>query len=117
MERIIAFSIVIGLACHGLLIASGKNMILEPLKKWLDSVFITTTFQRTEPLGAQIKKEKVSKIYYPILYCPRCMPSLWGSLVYFDWVLVHGGFDIVEYLLVLVCSVTVSTILAELYER
>ena len=80
-------------------------------------MFIKVVYERTEPLGAQVRKEVVSKWYYPILYCPKCMPSLWGTLIYVGYCLMYSKGDIFEYALTLACSVTISTIVATMYER
>jgi len=120
MLEIIIPALIIGLVCNGLIIITGENMIFEFVKDWLDKYFMYTVPESTLKNGEIIYTKKARKIYYPILYCPRCMPSLWGTLTIITFV-VAGLMPLSWHLayiypLTLLCAVTMSTILSEMYE-
>lgn len=120
IELILTTALIIAAICNGLIIITGENMIFEFVKDWLDRYFMYTVPESTLKNGEIIYTKKARKIYYPILYCPRCMPSLWGTLtiitfvvaglIPFNWHLVY------VYPIILLVAVTFSTILSEMYE-
>lgn len=120
IELILLTALTIALLCNGLIIITGENMIFEFVKNWLDKIFMYTVVESVLPNGEKLYTKKARKIYYPILYCPRCMPSIWGTLtiaifitagiIPLNWHLAY------IYPLTLLCAVTMSTILSEMYE-
>jgi hypothetical protein len=127
MIEYILLALVIGAVCNGIYISTQEKMIFHFVRRWLDKVFITyhvETKQEQYYSGGtsyydvvHVPKtiQTVSKIYYPILYCPRCMPSIYGTAILLAYLPFH-----VELLwqipIVLCMAVTVSTILSEQYE-
>ena len=81
---------------NGLIISTGENMILEPVKKWLQS-----------KIGEKM-------IYKPIIGCVKCMPSLYGSLICLCLLPVDANL-IYQIPIVIACSSTVSTIIHQNY--
>lgn len=55
--------ILTALVVNGISIASGENMLLQPLKVWLH------------------RRIGHMKIYKPLIGCVRCMPSIYGTLI------------------------------------
>jgi hypothetical protein len=83
MTDVIQAIIITSLICVGLDISTKPKMILYFIRRWLDSIFIKTeAYQQPVNDGYVIQeRETVSSIYYPILYCIRCMASVYGLLV------------------------------------
>lgn len=107
MTDLILATFITSLLCNGLNIATGEDMLLEPVKNWLDSVFIKTLHTRSEPI--------VLYPYYPILYCIKCMPSFYGTIV----CLVYLPFTLSllwQIPVVILMSVCLTTILFHWYE-
>lgn len=119
MITILKTALIIALVVHGALIVTGKNMIFEFVRNWLDKKFIKVVAERL-PNDEIVYENNVSKCYYTILYCPRCMPSLWGTAVIITFVvagLIPLNWHLVYvYPITLLCAVTISTILSEFYE-
>jgi hypothetical protein len=107
MIEYILLAVTIGAVCNGIYISTQEKMLFNFVRVWLNKVFITYE------TGGEIKH--VHKLYYPILYCIKCMPSLWGTPL----IIAHFGFH-VELLwqlpLVLLMSVTLSSILHQQYD-
>jgi hypothetical protein len=106
MSSIIIAIILTALFVNGLQIATEDGMIGAPLRKWLDSIFITQSAIQHKP--------KVAKVYYPILYCVKCMPSIYGTIICllflpFTWNLLYA------IPVVIVCSVALSAIIHTQY--
>lgn len=79
-------AIVIGAFCAGLATCFEDGMILSGMRKWLND---------------HIKNKWILK---PICNCVFCMPSVWGSMVY--WLLSFAiGLSIQSVLLYPVCIV------------
>lgn len=91
---------------NGLHIATQQNMILHFVKRWLDSIFIKQSLAANAP--------KVSKLYYPLLYCIKCMPSVYGAIICLVF-LPFGWHLLISIPVVVICSVTLSTILHSQY--
>lgn len=115
MQDVLLTALITALFVNATYIATGKNMIFESVRKALDKIF---TYQVTELNQYQQPETKThaKKIYYPILYCPRCMPSLYGipiAMLYLpkDYTFIY------QYPLAVICAITISTIMSELYER
>lgn len=115
MIDILLCVLISSLFCNGLKIATGENMLLHFVEVWLDRFFYPNRKEVDDWKNfASRGKEptpQVAKIYYPILYCIRCMPSIYGTLITLLFLPFH-----VELLwqipLVIFCAVPVSTILA-----
>ena len=96
MIYILLAVLITSLFVNGLIISTGENMILEPVKKWLQSM-----------IGERI-------IYKPIIGCVKCMPSIYGTLICIC--LLHFGVDLIYQIpIVVACSSTVSTIIHQNY--
>lgn len=65
------------LVCLGLYLATGEGMILEGVAKWLDD----TTERGLLP----------SWVSKPLLLCPLCMASIWGTKTYWALQLAIGA--------------------------
>ena len=108
MIEILLISLITGLLCNGLQIATGPGMILEPIRRVLDRMFIDVAVP-----GTGIPP-KVSKLYYPILYCIKCMPSVYGialSVVFLPFTVSL----IWKIPVIILCSVTISTAINQKY--
>lgn len=86
MIQVIFATIITAMLVNGLQIITGDRMVFEFVKKWLDKRFIVQRVDKTAP--------DVAKIYYPILYCIKCMPSLYGTIICllflpFTWHLIY----------------------------
>ena len=91
---------------NGLHIATQPNMLLHFIRSWLDGIFIKHPVTRQQPV--------VSKWYYPLLYCIKCMPSVYGTII----CLLFLPFNMhLVYTLpvVIICSVALATILHSQY--
>ena len=75
--------IIISLFVNGLQIVTSKGMLLGFVKDWLDKRLLIRTFEKSGYV------EKPKWIYKPLLYCVRCMPSLWGCIIVALW----GGYS------------------------
>ncbi len=96
MIDILLAVLITSLFVNGLIISTGENMILEPVKKLLQS-----------KIGERI-------IYKPIIGCVKCMPSIYGTLICIC--LLHLGVDLIYQIpIVIACSSTVSTIIHQNY--
>src|SRR4051812_16483118 len=90
------------LLVNGLQIATDEGMLLHFIKQRLDKIFITQK--------ASNRHKVVSKWYYPVLYCVRCMPSLWGAVICL--VLLPFGVSLLWQIpVVVLCSVALATII------
>lgn len=120
IELILLTAFTIALLCNGLIIITGENMIFEFVKTWLDKIFMYTVVESVLPNNEKVYAKKARKIYYPILYCPRCMPSIWGTLTIITFVaagVIPLNWHLVYlYPITLLVAVTFSTILSEMYE-
>lgn len=135
MISILLCSVIVSLFCNGLQIATGENMLLNFIKRWLDDLFllpaipIVTSAEcetyldaeqqakheaEMKALAKHLAKPRYSKIYHPILYCIKCMPSIYGTAIAFIFfpVTLHLLYQIP---LVIFCSVTLNVIFYNLY--
>jgi hypothetical protein len=103
----IILPLIIGALVNGIYIVTEKNMAFYFVREWLNKVFVSYNSDGTI--------DKASKWYYPVLYCPRCMPSLYGPPL----IIAHFGFH-VELLyqlpITLLISVTAATIIHQQYD-
>lgn len=112
MIEIIYLSIITALVCNGLKIATDNDkMILYPVRKYLDKKFLYMA--EVEYGGKKGLDVKAKKIYYPILYCIKCMPSFYGlklCLLFlpFSFALIY------QIPLVILCASPIATILNKL---
>lgn len=96
MIDILLAVLITSLFVNGLVISTGENMILEPVKKWLQS-----------KIGEKM-------IYKPIIGCVKCMPSIYGTIICLC--LLPFGVDLIYQIpIVVACSSTVSTIIHQNY--
>lgn len=118
MIELIGLSVLIGLFCNGLYIATSEGMILNFVRVWLNSKFVksTTKIKVGENVSTtEVAEIKVSKVYYPILYCIRCMPSLYGTVIVL-LVLPLSPALLWQFPIIIVSSIATSTIIYNLYE-
>lgn len=133
MIELIGLSVLIGLFCNGLYIATSEGMILHFVRVWLNSKFIYSDTQRKmvqyyskstsyydfnyaeNHVKTEVAEIKVSKVYYPILYCIRCMPSLYGTVIVL-LVLPLSPALLWQLPIIIVSSIATSTIIYNLYE-
>lgn len=116
MTAILLCSVIVSLFCNGLKISTGEGMLLHFIKRGLDRVFISETPSQYGEVGGVLglPKTHVSKIYYPILHCIKCMPSIYGtliSLIFFP-ITLHLLYQIP---LVIFCSVTLNMVFYNFY--
>ncbi len=105
MIDLLLLSVLVGLFCNGLQIVTDTNMILEPVSKWLDSKFVKDD-------GEEMT---VNKLYFPILYCIRCMPSIYGTI--FCLAFLPIGVSLLWQIpIVCISASATSTILSQLYD-
>lgn len=107
MIELMLLSLVIALVCNGVYIVTQENMLFYWVRVNLNKVFIS--------YNEDLTINKVSKIYYPILYCIRCMPSLWGAPIVIAYYGIQSGL-LWQLPLVLLMSVTLSSILHQQYD-
>ena len=118
MIELIGLSVLIGLFCNGLYIATSEGMILHFVRVWLNSKFIKSTAKikvGENVSTTEVAEIKVSKVYYPILYCIRCMPSLYGTVIVL-LVLPLSPALLWQFPIILISSIATSTIIYNLYE-
>lgn len=118
MIDLIGLSVLIGLFCNGLYIATSEGMLLHFVRVWLNSIFIksTTKIKTCENVcTTEVSEIKVSKVYYPILYCIKCMPSLYGAVIVL-LVLPLSPALLWQFPIILISSIATSTIIYNLYE-
>ncbi len=96
MIDLFACIILTALFVNGLYIATGPNMLLEPLKDWIKS-----------KIGAR-------KIYKTLIGCVKCMTSIYGTIIAL-LILPHSIDLIWQITLVIACGSTVATIINTQY--
>lgn len=121
MTDILLCSLITSLFCLGLKISTGEGMLLNWVKVKLDKVFILTgrryysdesSYYDSILDGAEIKYHK---LYYPILNCIKCMPSIYGTAIALLLLPFHVEL-IYQIPLVIFCSVTLNCIFYQMYE-
>lgn len=96
MIDILLTVLITALFVNGLIISTGENMILEPVKKWIQS-----------KIGERM-------IYKPLIGCVKCMPSIYGTLICLC--LFPADVSLIYQIpIVIACSSTVSTIIHQNY--
>lgn len=116
MPELIYLTILTALFVNGLQIATGENMILNFVKVWLDKVFFIREEIDLENKTDTLRTKKVfSKWYYPILYCHKCMPSVYGTAMCFMFLPVtwHMAYEIP---IVIFCSCALSDVVHVIIE-
>lgn len=63
--------LLISLACMGLFTVSHDGMVLEPTRLWIDKMLPT--------------KGVLRAIYNPVIGCPICYASVWGTILHFTY--------------------------------
>jgi hypothetical protein len=99
MIELLAISIVIAAVCNGLIIVTSNGQLLYFVRQFMERVFVNTN-----------NEDEIHWLYKPLLLCPSCMPSIYGTAIY----ILHYGisYDMLFQLpIVLFCSVTFSTII------
>lgn len=96
MIELLHVIIITALFVNGLSISTDTGMIFEHVKAWIKS---------------KIGKRK---IYKPIIGCVRCMPSIYGTIIYL--LLIPIGISILWQLpIVIVASVALSSVINSQY--
>ena len=118
MIDILLAVLITSLFVNGLTISTGKNMVLEPVKKWLQEKLVYThvveQFYEHERSRYDITENRQLMIYKPIIGCVKCMPSLYGSLICLC--LFPADVSLIYQIpIVIACSSTVSTIIHQNY--
>lgn len=127
MFTIIELTILTALFVNGLQIATSENMLLNFIKVWLDKVFLirmeliespNPDYGKAdiEPKLILEQKHIYRKIYYPILYCVKCMPSIYGTILAFIFLPVTPAM-IYQIPIVWFCSAALSTVLWYAYNK
>ncbi len=98
--------ILTALFVNGLQIATEEGMLLHFIKQCLDKIFITQK--------AVNRHKTISKWYYPILYCVRCMPSVYGTAICLLILPIEISL-LWQIPLVILCSVSLATIIHSNY--
>lgn len=113
MIEILLLSIITALVCNGLKVATGnEKMILYPVKRFLDKHLLYIV-ELEGPGGKKSIDIKARKIYYPILYCIKCMPSFYGAKLCI--LLLPFSFDLIYQIpLVILCASPIATIINQL---
>lgn len=109
---------ITSLFVNGLIISTGENMILEPVKKWLQEklvyAHVVEQFYEHERSRYDITENRQRMIYKPIIGCVKCMPSIYGTLICIC--LLPLGVELIYQIpIVVACSSTVSTIIHQNY--
>lgn len=126
MTAILLCSVIVSLFCNGLKISTGEGMLLHFIKRGLDRVFMLTAIpdgvyycnptdiERHRQEMIALAKLRYSKIYYPILHCIKCMPSIYGTAIAFIFfpITLHLLYQIP---LVIFCSVTLNMVFYNFY--
>lgn len=117
MYQILFCVLITALLCNGVYIATSENMLLYFIRERLDKLFYVTSVPvEDEDAPGTLKQQKIyRKIYWPILHCVKCMPSIYGTLV----TLFFLPFTLEltwQIPLIVVCSVPVSAIIYHLYD-
>lgn len=119
MIQIILCSVIISLFCLGLKISTGDGMLLNFIKVWLDKRFIKISVEWQDTgentATASVEEPRIKKAYYPILYCIKCMPSIYGTAIAL-LLLPFTVHLIYQIPLVVFCSVTLNCIFYQMYE-
>lgn len=71
IATILQLALLTGMFCNGLKIITGQRMLFQFVRDYLDRLF-------TKEENCQLI---VSKVYYPILFCIKCMPSVYGTIL------------------------------------
>jgi hypothetical protein len=106
MSNLLLSIILTSLFVNGLQIATSDGMLLHFVKKRLDKIFITQKILQRQPI--------VSKWYYPILHCVKCMPSIYGTIICL-LLLPHSAVLLWQIPLVILCSVCLATVINSNY--
>lgn len=98
--------VLTALFVNGLDIATQPGMLLYFIRRRLDSLFIKHPLTSHQPV--------VNKLYYPLLYCIKCMPSVYGTIICFMFLpfTIHLLYTVP---VVIVCSVALATVLHSQY--
>ena len=96
MTELLQIIVITGLFVNGLSISTDTGMIFEHVKAWIKS------------------KIGEHKIYKPIIGCVRCMPSIYGTIIYL--LMMPIDINIVWQLpIVIVASVSLSAVINSQY--
>ncbi len=106
MSELLTCIALTALFVNGLDIATQPGMLLYFIRRSLDKLFISHPVDRPQPV--------VSKWYYPLLFCIKCMPSVYGTAICLlflpcTWHLVY------TIPVVVICSVALSAIIHSQY--
>lgn len=71
MLELLQVIVITSLFCNGLKVATEENMVLSFIREWLNKYL----------LYEEAGEFKPRKIYYPLLYCVKCMPSIYGTAI------------------------------------
>ena len=114
IEQIILNAIIISLWTTGLYIATDDNMILNPIKNWLDKKLIKKCYFPDEELAHY-------KIYNPLIGCPYCMTSLHGLYIFAFLNFRNENFVSCEtffiYLISFTCATGLNSITVSQYNK
>lgn len=106
MSNLLFLVLLTSLFVNGLQIATSEGMLLNFIKKWLDTMFITQKILQRQPV--------VSRWYYPVLYCVKCMPSIYGTIICL--LLLPTGLALLWQIpVVIICSVCLATVINSNY--
>lgn len=116
MPELIYIILLTGAFCNGLYIATSENMILWPIRYCLNQFFLIDNVPDADPDTLKAFMRPIySKWYYPILHCPRCMPSIYGTLLTLFFLPFTPELTW-QIPFIVLCSCFVSTYFSTLYE-
>lgn len=93
---------IISFACMGLFIVSSDGMLLEPAKVWLDNIL---------PVKGLLRA-----FYNPIIGCPICYASVWGTTLHFTFSGINSN-SLIYWLPVVLSVAFVNKILLSIKEN
>lgn len=116
MNQLLVCIVLTALFVNGLDIATQPGMLLYFIRRWLNKLFIRTVAVKGTAENPQAinYRQVVSKWYYPLLYCIKCMPSVYGTLICL-LLLPFGAHLLYAIPVVVVCSVALASILHTQY--
>ena len=112
LNTVLKIVLIISLFCVGLHVSLEKGMILFPIRKLIQKLI----YKKVKFNGLNKFNLEPTTISKPIMDCVYCMPSLYGSLIYFYYNFNNiqtTGFY-VEWIITLFCS---SALAGFIYEK
>jgi len=123
MTDILLAILLTSLITNGLIISTSAGMILHPVRRFLEWIFVKRyevcherCIDGREMIQTKSKlaNPKIMWIYKPILYCASCMPSIYGTAICF--LMFPMSYELIYQIpLVVFGSVTLSPLINQQY--